>query len=287
MLRCVVLTILFCQLGASNVSYNLSSTRSVSRRTHAVNRSERMQHEHAERGDPFLDAELLILYVPRMRKMADALGKLLNTKVALCTDQLSLEPDPNDAIMIWDRFENKDPNIKVRADALIGKHVILLLATDKFSNLFDQLSVVLWLQSFYVPRSDPKLPKKSWKEAVSTCSFSMQSVGALTIVMPWIRYETMDRSQRWSCGDKQCNHFINSEADGPLIDIPTIQTFAALLSADPPPAPGDCPGTDHPLPPKEFAERVTSGPGGGILMKFPRRLDGRAGRPPEKLAEVN
>jgi len=197
--------------------------------------------------------EKIVLYPPQMEKLGAALAKELAVPVAVCTAQITSEPAGASSVVSWEQFPSgsseKDPNIKVRVDELIGKHVILLMSQDDTSNSFAQLSLLLWLQGFYVPTADADAAKGKWKSTVADGKFTMHTVGALTVVIPWYRYCQMERSCRWAYTAGADKPWSNSVADGSFIDISTAHTYAALLSADPPSPPGAASEVSVPTPP--------------------------------------
>lgn len=198
--------------------------------------------------------EKIVLYPPQMEKLGAALAKELAVPVAVCTAQITSEPAGASSVVSWEQFPSgsseKDPNIKVRVDELIGKHVILLMSQDDTSNSFAQLSLLLWLQRFYVPKPNAEHAKGKWKETIAAGSYDVHSVAALTVIIPWYRYCQMDRSCRWALTAE--GKWTNAVADGPWIDVSSCHMYAALLSADPPPPPGEVDVPSPPLPPKEL-----------------------------------
>ena len=84
--------------------------------------------------------------------------------------------------MVWEKFENHDPNIKIDFDKVVNKKVILLMCTDDERDIFDQLYLLLWLQSFYAPQKTPEAAQKSWKDAVSKCLIDFYAVKEITVI---------------------------------------------------------------------------------------------------------
>ena len=236
----------------------------------------------------------VVLYPPPLAHLGAALAKLIGGAEVLCTNQLAeCEPDTaegnNSVAVFWDTFPSAsselDPNIKVLHTALVNKHVVLLLAQDETTNAFAQLSLVLWLQRFIVPKPLEKYAASKWKDTVADGAFTVASIASLNVVIPWYRYCQMERTsvrsepirfrfpalpshtlapvllsccrvrsvrvygvQRWTRtpGEKPWD---NKQPNGQWLDVPTAQTYAALLSADPPPPPTDVLGDDAVLPP--------------------------------------
>jgi len=200
--------------------------------------------------------EKIVLYPPQMRPLGVALAEALGVPVAACTSDVTTDPAGAQSVVSWECFPSgsseKDPNIKVRVGALIGKHVILIMSQDDTSSAFGQLSLMMWLQRFYVPKADEAAAKGKWKATIGAGAFDVCSVGALTVVIPWYRYCQMERSCRWTYTAGADKPWSNSVADGPFVDVAAAQTYAAILSADPPPPPGSASVPVPPLPPKEI-----------------------------------
>jgi phosphoribosylpyrophosphate synthetase len=201
--------------------------------------------------------EKVVLYPSRCAAFGKALAAALGVPASACTDNIVAEPAGADTVICWDSFPSasseKDPDIKVRVDALIGKHVILILSQDDTSSAFAQLSLLLWLQRFYVPTPDEAAAKGKWKGTIGAGSFEVTSVGALTVVIPWFRYCQMERSQRWTYTAGAEKPWSNAGASGPFVDVASAHTYAALLSAEPPPPPGpESLEAPPPPPPKEI-----------------------------------
>ena len=96
--------------------------------------------------DQYEELSKIVLYPPQMKELGAALADQLGASAAVCTDQI--EPTEASSVVIsWEQFpgdsSEKDPNIKVRFDELIGKHVILLMSQDDTSNSFAQPSLLL------------------------------------------------------------------------------------------------------------------------------------------------
>ena len=201
-------------------------------------------------------AEKVVLYPPQMEAMGRALAASLGAPAMICTSDANGAGGDSATVLCWDSFPSasseKDPNVKAKFEALVGKHVVLLLSQDDTSTAFAQLSLLLWLQRFYVPRPIEAMGKRKWKDTVSSGEFDVASVAALTVVIPWYRYCQMERTSRWAYLTGADKPWTNAVADGAFIDMPTAQTYAALLSADPPPPPGSGHVAAPPAPPKQL-----------------------------------
>ena len=192
--------------------------------------------------------EHVVLYPPDMAAMGEAIASALpGSATAHCVSELS-SPSEN-LTLAWEVFPSGDPNVKLRADALVGKHVVLLISQDDQSKLFPQLSVLQFLQRFLLPNPLAASAKAKWKGVVDEGSFTVQSAAAISVVIPWYRYCQMERTSRWAV-HAELGKWTNAEAQGPFVDVPTAHTFAALLSAAPPPVPGG--RSAPPLPPKQL-----------------------------------
>lgn len=194
-------------------------------------------------------SDKVVIYPPAMARLGHALAEKLGCPAA-CTANIT-DADP-DAIMQWSAFPNGDPDLKLRADALIGKHVILLISQHDPAADFVHLSLLLWLQRFYVPTASEALAKGKWKKVIGEGAFEVKSVGMLTVCIPWYRYCQMDRTSRWAYLPGKEKPWTNGVADGPFVDVASAQTYAALLSAEPPAPPGATTIGAPPLPPKEL-----------------------------------
>lgn len=194
--------------------------------------------------------ELVVLYPPSMAAMGQAIASSLpSSTTAHCIAELSTSVSEASLGVAWEVFDSGNPNLKLRADFLIGKHVVLLLSQDDQSSIFAQLSVLLFIQRFVVPDALASSAKDKWKGVVDAGTFTLQSAAAISVVIPWYRYCQMERTSRWAV-QADLGKWTNTEAHGPFVDVPTAHTFAALLSAPPPPAPGGRPAP--PLPPKQL-----------------------------------
>lgn len=116
---------------------------------------------------------------------------------------------------------------------------------------FSQLSLLYWLQRFAAPKPLAAYAKSKWRDTVPDGAFEMASVRSLRVVVPWYRHCGMERTQRWARQADEGSPWTNSKPDGEWLDVPTAQSFAMLLSADPPPTPGGVVASP-PLPPKQL-----------------------------------
>ena len=183
-----------------------------------------------------------ILYAPGMEEMALGIAALVEGATALCTSDIVASSAPTFcAALCWEKFPSGDPNLKLRMSAVRDKHVIFLMNHDT-SSLFEQLAVLLHLQRFNIPNPKPELAARKWKqlgpEDYETCS-----ARSVTVVTPWYRHCQMERTCRWTVKDDR--KWDNGDPNGEFVDVPTAQSFAAMLSSLP------IPGT-HPLPPQQL-----------------------------------
>lgn len=179
-----------------------------------------------------------ILYCEGQEECAKSLAATLQLPPPLCATQLAAAATPQ---LLWERFPSSDPNIKVLADAVRGKHVVLLMSQDGTADLCDQMQVLLFLQRFLLPDALEDQAKDKWKRTVREGKFSVASAASISVVVPWYRYCQMERTSRWTVRDGK---WYNGQADGEYVDVPTALTFASLLSAAPaegPPPGGACP----------------------------------------------
>ncbi|KAL1523575.1 hypothetical protein AB1Y20_018511 [Prymnesium parvum] len=183
-----------------------------------------------------------ILYAPGMEEMALGIAALVEGATALCTTELinSAAP-PFCAALCWEKFPSGDPNLKLRMSAVRDKHVILLMNHDTMY-LFEQLAVLLHLQRFNVPKSRADLAARKWKQLTAD-DYETCSAKSVTVITPWYRHCQMERTCRWTVRDDR--KWDNSDPNGEFVDVPTAQSFAAMLSSLP------IPGT-RPLPPQQL-----------------------------------
>ena len=88
-----------------------------------------MSHAKVLSNSPNLDH--VVLYPPAMAEMASSIAAALSTTAVHCTDELSSPSKGGaDLALAWEIFDSANPNVKLRADALIGKHVVLLINQD-------------------------------------------------------------------------------------------------------------------------------------------------------------
>ena len=202
----------------------------------------------------------VVLHAPGLEAMAQTLAEQMGSAEPLCTADIGkctpdAEDGSNSTAVFWDTFPSasgeKDPNVKVMHSKLVDKHVVLLLSQDDTSNSFAQLSLVLWLQRFIVPNPDEKYAAGKWKDTVPDGAYTAASVASLSIVIPWYRYCQMERTSRWTRTGDDKKPWANNLPSGMWLDVPTAQTYASLLSADPPPL-LDAAIPAPPIPPKRL-----------------------------------
>ena len=64
--------------------------------------------------------------------------------------------------------------------------------------------------------------------------YAVCRVASLTVVVPWVRACQMERTCRWALSDAgEETKWDNSKPKGEFVDVPTLQTFASLLSGRP------------------------------------------------------
>lgn len=182
-----------------------------------------------------LSAESTILYAPGMETLARELRDTLDLPLALCTSEVSVtELVERDFLhrgnVCWDRFPSDDPNVKLRVDCIRDKHIIFLMNMEQPKLLFDQLSVLLFLQRFVLPEPDQKQADEKWKRTIKDSAYDTCSVKSIRIIVPWCRYCQMERTCRWTIlGDK----WFNGDPAGAFVDVPTLLSLVELLAAAP------------------------------------------------------
>jgi hypothetical protein len=111
------------------------------------------------------DLPLTVLYAPGLEGMAKELAKQLGSdRPAVCTDDLS--DGSEDPAVCWEKFPSGDPNIKVSLHAVRNRHVVFLMSSDK-EMIFEQLSLLLFLQRFHEPHPLPEYAKHKWKSSLA------------------------------------------------------------------------------------------------------------------------
>mmetsp|Transcript_27495 Transcript_27495/g.83656 ORF Transcript_27495/g.83656 Transcript_27495/m.83656 type:complete len:449 (+) Transcript_27495:107-1453(+) len=196
------------------------------------------------------DIPVTVLYPPDMALLADELAPELGVDArVLCTSEIAeLGPAP---AACWETFPSGDPDIKLRIDAVRGRHVIFLMSSDK-EMIFEQLSVLLFLQRFHVPLPLEEYAKDKWKRSLADSKYEIASAAFITVVIPWYRHCQMERTSRWAIADGK---WVNSKPEGNFVDVPTALQYAALLSAPPivagPRGGGPWPKPPLPPPPKK------------------------------------
>ena len=166
-----------------------------------------------------------ILYQPAMADVARGIAAHLGTELTMCTTELS-----EVAAMCSERFPSGDPNIKLRIDLVRDRHVVLLVSQDSSSGVFEQLSVLVFLQRFTVPHALEADAKTKWKKTYTEGRFDVCSAASITVVIPWYSFCQMERTSRWTVQDGK---WYNGKAEGEYVDIATAHTFAAILSSTP------------------------------------------------------
>ena len=132
-------------------------------------------------------------------------------------------------------FKSGDPNIKVNYEKVNDKNIIFILNLEKNETIFPQLSLINWLRCFVIPNQEQSLIDldenglKAWKATILRDEYTLGQANSLTIVIPWYRHCQSERTSRFSLVNGKYTNLINPE--GEFLDIPTAQTFAALLSS--------------------------------------------------------
>ena len=132
-------------------------------------------------------------------------------------------------------FKSGDPNIKVNYEKVNDKNIIFILNLEKNETIFPQLSLINWLRCFVIPNQEQSLIDldenglKAWKATILRDEYTLGQARSLTIVIPWYRHCQSERTSRFSLVNGKYTNLINPE--GEFLDIPTAQTFAALLSS--------------------------------------------------------
>ena len=136
--------------------------------------------------------------------------------------------------IVFKNFKGDDPDIKVDFDKVKDQHIIFILDLEHNETIFPQLSLINWLRCFVIPNQDEELIKqdsnglKAWKATILEKKYTLGQAKSLTIVITWYRHCQSERTSRFTfVKDK----YINEKPEGPFLDIPTAQTFAALLSS--------------------------------------------------------
>ena len=106
-----------------------------------------------------------------------------------------------------------------------------------------QVAVLLFLQRFNVPLPLEEYAKGKWKATMADGKYEESAVASLTVIIPWYRHCQMERTSRWTVSPE--GKWYNGKADGEFVDVPTCQSFAAMLSSLP------IPGA-RPAPPQQL-----------------------------------
>jgi len=178
----------------------------------------------------------LVLHAPGLTALAEGVAKHLGSTLVHCISNVM--PPPSATGLCWDSFPSGDPNLKLRIDAIKGKHVVLLMNHDT-AHLFEQLAVLLFLQRFIVPHPEPEYASCKWKRTMRDGRYDECYVASLTVIVPWYRHCQMERTCRWTVTD--AGKWYNGEPHGEFVDVPTAQSFAAMLSSLPIPGSSKCP----------------------------------------------
>ena len=183
-----------------------------------------------------------ILYAPGMQAAAQELvdsGEGYGACNFLCTEavvpkDLAAQGFGSKGVCAWNTFSSDDPDVKLRIDALVDKHVVFFMNCERNDSLFTQLNVLMWLQRFVVPHPVEAHAKTKWKTTVATGAYDVCSIASLTLIVPWVRHCQMERTCRWTLDAVDATgKWGNSKADGEFVDVPTLGTFMSMLSATP------------------------------------------------------
>lgn len=177
-----------------------------------------------------------VLHAPGLKGLAEGVAKHLGSTLVHCISNMM--PMPSETGLCWDSFPSGDPNLKLRIDAIKGKHVVLLMNHDT-AHLFEQLAVLLFLQRFVVPHPEPEYAAGKWKRTMRDGRYDECYVASLTVIVPWYRHCQMERTCRWTVTEQ--GKWYNGEPHGEFVDVPTAQSFAAMLSSLPIPGSSKCP----------------------------------------------
>jgi len=129
-----------------------------------------------------------------MEEIARDLQKELGARALLCTKDMLLDTENSgpeelrNAGICWDRFKSNDPNIRLRVDAVRDKHIIFIMNMEQNDALFEQLTVLLFLQRFTLPNPEQKYADGKWKETMRDKAYAICAVASITIVCPWCRF---------------------------------------------------------------------------------------------------
>ena len=128
------------------------------------------------------DIPVTVLYPPDMALLADELAPELGVDArVLCTSEIAeLGPAP---AACWETFPSGDPDIKLRIDAVRGRHVIFLMSSDK-EMIFEQLSVLLFLQRFHVPLPLEEYAKDKWKRSLADSKYASRHTRSAIPTLP-------------------------------------------------------------------------------------------------------
>ena len=165
-----------------------------------------------------------VLHAPNLESLAQDIANQLDVRVpVLCTSGLLPSTQTG---LCWDSFPSGDPNIKLRIDMVRDKHIVLVMNHDTM-HLFEQISVLLFLQRFNVPHADPENAADKWKRTMEDGRFDECSVASLTVIVPWYRHCQMERTCRWTISEE--GKWYNGKADGEFVDVPQLVEVASAL----------------------------------------------------------
>lgn len=124
--------------------------------------------------------DTVVLHAPGNEKMAGALAQALGSESTssklVCASQLSSDP----AALSWDHFPTRDPNLKLRIDAVVDKHVVFLFdMSGRGEAESEMLHLLLFVQSFKLPRPIDAYAKGKWKQTVADGEYDLSAAAAV------------------------------------------------------------------------------------------------------------
>ena len=124
--------------------------------------------------------DTVVLHAPGNEKMAGALAQALGSERTssklVCASQLSSDP----AALSWDHFPTRDPNLKLRIDAVVDKHVVFLFdMSGRGEAESEMLHLLLFVQSFKLPRPIDAYSKGKWKQTVADGEYDLCAAAAV------------------------------------------------------------------------------------------------------------
>ena len=125
--------------------------------------------------------DTVVLHAPGNEKMAGALAQALGSdstsSKVLCASQVSSDP----AALSWEHFPTCDPNLKLRIDAVVDKHVVFLFdMSGRGEAESEMLHLLLFVQSFKLPRPIEAYAKGKWKQTVADGEFDLRAAAAVS-----------------------------------------------------------------------------------------------------------